>query len=412
MHRHHLKSSLVLSLWVLTACTSFRSTVVTAASNFEPKAPGAAPESFKPEYKDRDLKRSKIPVKLTLVASGLKGPTDFMPVPNDKEHVVVLGKNGDGYLIRLKDGGKKVLFTVKVQTNSEQGLLGLAFHPRFDENRRFFLNYSPAGSDSFNRVAEWSWPKDGTPKETKVLLDVADPYPNHNAGQLAFGPDGFLYVGFGDGGWRDDPEGNGQNLKALLGKMVRIDVDAGATKARPYGIPADNPFVGRKDALPEIWAYGLRNPWRYTFSEKGRLVVADVGQNAKEEVTYVAKGENAGWKIFEADNCFDRSTSCKKDGMRFPITSYGRDDGISITGGYEVLGGSVAQLKGLYVFGDFAFGRIWAIKLPDGDGKVDRDQFQSLGFFPMQISTFGRDHEGRVYVGSFDLGAIYRIDPP
>jgi glucose/arabinose dehydrogenase len=411
MQHSHFKFLLPCVLACMSACTSFRSTLVTAASNFEPKTPGAAPESFQPTYTDRDAKRAKIAVKLTLVASGLKGPTDFVPIPGDKDLVVVLGKNGDAHLVRLKDGAKKLLFSLKVQTDSEQGLLGLAFHPKFEENRRFFLNYSPAGSGSYNRVAEWRWPKDGTPTEQKVLIDVADPYPNHNAGQLVFGPDGFLYIGFGDGGWMNDPEESGQDLKQLLGKMVRIDVDQAGEKQRPYGIPKDNPFVATKGARPEIWAYGLRNPWRYTFSTTGRLVVADVGQNAKEEVTYLSAGDNAGWKIFEGENCREPDSGCKKSGLRFPITTYGRDDGISITGGYEVLDGSIAPLKGLYVFGDYAFGRIWAIKLPAGDGKIDRDQFHTLGRYPLTISTFGRDHDGKVYVGAFDVGAIYRIDP-
>lgn len=395
-----------------TACVSVRSSLVTAASDFEPKTPGAAAETLKPAYTERDVGRPKIPVKLTLVASGLKGPTDIQPVPGEATLAVVLGKNGETHLVDLADGKKKKLFTLAVDTDSEQGLLGLAFHPKFRDNRRFFVAYSPTGGSDRNRVAAWIWPKGGTPKEKEVLLDIEDPYPNHNGGQLVFGPDGYLYVGTGDGGWMNDPHGNGQNLDTLLGKMLRLDVDAGATKERAYGIPKDNPFVGKTNVRPEIWAYGLRNPWRYTFAPDGRLVVADVGQGSEEEVGFLEAGENGGWKTVEGFRCFDPEKDCKKKGTRLPIVTYGRDDGFSITGGYVQTAATPAALKGWYLFADYAFGRIWAIELPASDGKVKRDGMTSLGQFPLTISTFGRDALGRVYVAGFDQGAIYRIDAP
>ncbi|MCX6125923.1 MAG: PQQ-dependent sugar dehydrogenase [Proteobacteria bacterium] len=399
---------------LLTAfgCTSARSKLVAIASDFEPKVPGAAPEILTPSFTDRDLKRSKIAVKLKLVASGLAGPTDFVPVPDTEDLAVVLTKNGHAYLINLGDGGKKNFFKVNVATDSEQGLLGMVFHPKFKFNRRFYLNYTPRGTPSYNRVAGWIWPVGGIPHEERVLIDVPDPYPNHNGGQLAFGPDGYLYVGYGDGGWMNDPGRNGQNLKTLLGSMARIDVDEGASESRPYGIPKDNPFLNKPGARPEIWAYGLRNPWRYSFSARGQLVVGDVGQDAHEEVTYLASGDNAGWSIFEGNNCHEENTGCSRAGMRFPITTYGRDDGQSITGGYEAADDRIPTLKGNYVFGDFVFGRILAMELPEQvTGTVDRDELKSLGKFDVQISSFGRDQLGRVYVAAFNHGALYRIDP-
>ena len=184
-----------------------------------------------------------------------------------------------------------MLFAVEVRTASEEGLLGLAFHPRFAENGRFFLNYVVGHEgDDVSRIAEWthSAPSDlkgGQATERRILMSVAQPYANHNAGQLAFGPDGYLYVGWGDGGYRDDPHGNGQKPDALLGKMLRIDVDREAD-GRPYAIPADNPFVGKTGYRPEIWALGLRNPWRYAFDPKGRLVVADVGRTSGRRSTW------------------------------------------------------------------------------------------------------------------------------
>ncbi len=397
-------------LVALSACTEIRASLVTAASDFEPKTAGEAPDALTPEFDGADAQRQRLPATLRLVASGLKGPTDIQPVPGEPGFLLVLGKNGEAHLVEIATGAKKKLFTHAVATESEQGLLGLAFHPRFTENRRFFLNYTPADGARRNRVAEWRWPKGETPREVKVLLDVLDPYPNHNGGQLAFGPDGHLYVGEGDGGWMNDPGGTGQDLSELLGSMLRLDVDRGATKSRPYGIPRDNPFVGKKGMRAEIWAYGLRNPWRYSFTRAGRLVVGDVGQSAEEEITYLEKGDNAGWDRVEGTACHEPAEGCDRKGLRRPIVTYGRDDGFSITGGYEVLAASPPKLKGLYVFGDYAMGRIWAMRLPEGDGTVERRALLSLGRFRAAISTFGRDGEGRVYVGAFDLGAIYRLE--
>ena len=207
-----------------------------------------------------------------------------------------------------------------------------------------------------------------------VILEIPQPAGNHNGGQLAFGPDGYLYVGLGDGGRGGDPFGNGQDLGTLLGSILRIDVSE-ASPTRPYQVPGDNPFVGITGALGEIWAYGLRNPWRFSFdsqygdsgygdSESARLWVGDVGQNNREEVDLVQKGLNYGWNVMEGTACFSPQTGCDQTGLELPVAEYGREGGCSIIGGYVYRGRLIPSLYGAYVFGDFCSGSVWGIRLP------------------------------------------------
>lgn len=334
--------------------------------------------------------------------------------------MLVLEKTGALKYHRLSDGKGGTLLQLPVLKESEQGLLGLAFHPRFVENRKFYLNtvVSVNGKDH-TRVAEWTFSGTGpleesTPTGEKVLLEQLQPYANHNAGQLAFGSDGMLYIGFGDGGWRDDPLKAGQDKKSWLGKMLRIDVDK-ASPPLPYGIPADNPFVGHAETRPEIFALGLRNPWRYSFSPDGRLIVADVGQNTWEEVSLVSKGANLGWSVKEASHCFPPESTCRSEGLLDPIFEYGRGDGQSITGGYVYTGTRVPGLAGKYVFGDFVSGRIWALDLPAPTAAprlIPASESAALGKWPLLISTFGRDTKGELYVADFGSGKIFRLGPP
>ena len=235
-------------------------------------------------------------------------------------------------------------------------------------------------------------------------MTVFQPYANHDAGQLAFGPDGMLYIGWGDGGFRNDPKGSGQDRQTMLGAMLRVDID-NPDGGRAYGIPADNPFVNDAGTLDEIYAIGLRNPWRYSFAPDGRLVVADVGQDLWEEVSIVPAGGNLGWNLREGFHCFPPGGSCPSDEpLVEPIYEYGRDDGNSITGGFVDTSGD-EKLNGLYVFGDFVTGRLWAIDLPESGTATPR----ALGRWPILPSTFGQDTQGRVYVADFGSGTIYRI---
>jgi glucose/arabinose dehydrogenase len=412
--QQHWKKALILVLLVagivasVTWCQSARKSAINAFTP-EYKAEEGALEAV---IDGNDVGRPRLPAKLTVLFEKLIQPTDLQFVPGDPQLLLVLEKAGPLKWVDLATKQTGTVMTLKVLDESEQGLLGLAFHPKYQENGRLFLFTTvKVGGDDVDRVAEWRIPpgsdwRKTAPTEHHVLLDVKDPYQNHNAGQLTFGPDGFLYVGQGDGGWKDDPHGNGQNTAALLGKMLRLDVDG----KEPYAVPPSNPFVGKAGFAPEIFAYGLRNPWRYSFDPAGRLIVGDVGQDDFEEVDLVPAGANLGWKIREAMHCFDPKEGCKSEGLLDPIWEYGRDDGGSITGGYVSTSDHFPALKGKYVVGDFLSGRIWAIDLPDEPGQKAK-QVYALGRWPILISTFGRDAEGKVYVADYPRGRILRIDP-
>ncbi|MCK6550560.1 PQQ-dependent sugar dehydrogenase [Myxococcota bacterium] len=398
------------------ACTGIRHGLVGMFSpSYEGPAKPADARVLAPAFEEPDGRRPRIDVALVEVARGFVQITDLQFVPSDSSLLVVLEKAGTARWVDLDTGKRGVSFTVAVRDDSEQGLLGLAFHPKFSENGRIFLNYvTRSDGADVTRIAEWTVPpgadlREIAPTPRRTILDVPQPYQNHNAGQLTFGPDGLLYVGLGDGGWRDDPHGHGQDTTTLLGDMLRIDVDA-SDPGREYRVPPDNPFVGRAGFRPEIWAYGLRNPWRYSFDPAGRLVVADVGQDAYEEVSIVEKGANLGWKIREAAHCFEPKEGCRTDGIVDPVFEYGRDEGGSITGGYVALGARAPALRGRYVAGDFLSGRLWALELPETAS--GRAKVHALGKFPLLPSTFGRDAAGDLYVADYPEGIVYRLEAP
>ncbi len=285
---------------------------------------------------------------------------------------------------------------------NEEGLLGLAFSPMFADNGRFYVYYS-ATKPRRSVLSRFEVTSDGLadPESEEVVLEVGQPFPNHNGGMITFGPDGMLYVGLGDGGSAGDPHRNGQNPETLLGTILRIDPEQPAEGA-PYAIPADNPFVGEPEARGEAWAYGLRNPWRFSFDRAtGDLWVGDVGQNALEEVDIVHAGANYGWNVMEGSTCF-RSASCDGDDFQGPIAEYGRNLGCSITGGYVYRGKRLPALNGVYLYADFCSGRIWGLRY---DGTAVTAQAE-LTQAPFQIPSFGEDADGEVYVLGFD-GGVY-----
>jgi glucose/arabinose dehydrogenase len=296
-------------------------------------------------------------------------------------------------------------------SGSEQGLLGLAFHPRYAENGRFFVGYTDnAGRNTVERYQVSADPDRGDLASGVTLLSIDDPAVNHNGGNVVFGPDGKLWVGTGDGGASGDRYQNGQNRQTLLGKMLRLDVDGG----EPYGIPADNPYVGDAAYRPEIWAMGMRNPWRYSFDRAtGDLWIGDVGQNAYEEIDRVAAGSggglNFGWPIAEGRHCYPSGAQCDVSLYQQPVAEYGRDGGCSVTGGYVYRGPAYPTLQGLYFFGDFCTGRIWSLDAQEGGAWRMTPQLQEA----IQISSFGEDEAGELYVTTFtgDANAqrIYRI---
>lgn len=292
----------------------------------------------------------------------------------------------------------------------EQGLLSIAFHPAFPENGRFFAYYTDLTGTT--HIARFELSSDNPNRADAdseiILLSVEQPYPNHNGGQLQFGPDGYLYAGFGDGGSANDPLDNGQNPNTILGSIVRLDVDQ---SPGIYTIPQSNPFISDGTRLDEVWAWGLRNPWRFSFDRlTGDLYIADVGQNSWEEVHFQpatsAGGENYGWNIMEGSHCF-LSETCDQSGLELPIFEYSHREGCSITGGYIYRGMRFPSLYGNYFLADFCSGIFWRL-YPGTDGAwLSARVLHS----EMVISSFGEDVNGELYVLVHDAGSIYQIQP-
>ena len=291
---------------------------------------------------------------------------------------------------------------------NEEGLLGMALSPNFLTDGHFYLYYSAAGPrrsviSRFSVMSDNLYSAD--PSSEQVILEVAQPHSNHNGGQIRFGPEGFLYIGLGDGGSRGDPEGNGQNLTTLLGSILRIDVNT-LDSLGTYSVPSGNPFTNSSDSKSEIWAYGLRNPWRFSFdSVTGDLWVGDVGQKGYEEINLVTRGGNYGWNVMEGFHCFtDADGSCDQSGLVSPVTEYDRGGGCSVTGGYVYRGLRLPELSGAYVYGDYCTGKIWALR---HDGAQITEQVQIMDS-PLTISSFAQSPFGEIFILSFDE-KIYRF---
>jgi len=293
--------------------------------------------------------------------------------------------------------------------HNEEGLLGIALSPNFRTDRSFYIYYSalkPRKSvlSRFVLPDVSILPIDSS-MET-VIFDIPQPYGNHNGGQLSFGLDGFLYISLGDGGGTGDPEGNAQNLSTLLGSILRIDV-TGDLNGQRYKIPDDNPFVNQPNARSEIWAYGLRNPWRFSFDKPtGSLFVGDVGQENIEEVDIITKGKNYGWPVMEGSLCYSPAVGCSSSHLTLPVIEYTRDKGCSVIGGYVYRGTRWPELNGSYIYGDYCSGRIWAVNLkrllegvPEPRLLMDSDLY---------ITSFAEDLSGNIYILSQNTG-IYRL---
>ena len=293
-------------------------------------------------------------------------------------------------------------------SGSEEGLLGFAFDPGFADNGHFYVYYSASGPrrSVVSRFAmKNNNPEAADPDSELVLLEVEQPYPNHNGGQLAFGPEGYLYIGLGDGGSAGDPLNNGQDPATLLGSVLRIDV-RNSTPEEPFRVPADNPFAGTEGARGEIWAYGLRNPWRFSFDRAtGELWAGDVGQNRWEEIDLIAPGSNYGWNTLEGAHCFSPREGCKREGTVPPVWEYSLEgDACSVIGGYVYRGVAVPWLTGVYLYGDYCSGRVFGLRYDDGAATTH----QQLAATGLRITSFGQDNDGELYLLSQRSG-IYRM---
>jgi glucose/arabinose dehydrogenase len=348
------------------------------------------------------------------VARGLGDPVDLQAAPGDRSRVFVVEQAGRIRIIRdgALQGGAFLDIVSRVGSGGERGLLGLAFHPRYAENRRFFVNYTDRSGDT--HIAEFratANPDQADAGSERQLLFVRQPFANHNGGGLAFGNDGRLYIALGDGGAGGDPMGHGQNLGSHLGKILRVDVDGG----QPYAVPSDNPFRATAGAQPEIWALGLRNPWRIAFDRAtGDLYIGDVGQNVVEEIDVGLAsrrgGENYGWNVTEGSVCFRPSSGCDRSGLTAPVLEYSHGDGCSVTGGFVYRGCRLPGYHGTYFYADYCSGLLRSFRLEGGRAVDHRDWRSALGRGLNDIVSFGVDGDGEGYIVDHD-GEVYKIVP-
>jgi len=353
---------------------------------------------------------------LSLVARDLEEPVDVQAPPGERNRLFIVEQPGR---IRIVRGGALVGtpfldISARIDWGGERGLLGLAFHPRYSENGRFFVNYTDTNGDV--HIAEFrAAPAADTadPGSERTLLRLPHPETNHNGGALAFGSDGMLYIGLGDGGGGGDPDGNGQNLGTPFAKILRINVDQGT----PFAVPADNPFVSRAGAFGPVWAFGLRNPWRFSFDRAtGDLYIGDVGEQEREEVDVGLSsrrgGENYGWSIMEGGLCFNPSSGCNRSGLTLPVLEYATGADCSVVGGFVYRGCRMPGWHGTYFYGDYCSAFVRSFRLQGGAAAEPQDWTNALGRGAGVglISSFGVDAEGEMYIVDHH-GAVYKVVP-
>ena len=367
-----------------------------------------------------------------LISGNFEKPLYVTNYPNDNEVLLVLEQEGIIRIIKENNITKTPFLDISDRVHQplypadEMGMLGIAFDPNFNENHFFYINY--VNKDWYSIISRFKVnEKLGNPQSEEILIKLKQPYPNHNGGSIEFGPDGYLYIGFGDGGSSGDPENRAQNLSTLFGKILRIDVNT----EKGYKVPTDNPFYILDTAKKEIWSYGLRNPWRITFDKKtGDMYIGDVGQWDWEEINYQSSdnkgGLNFGWNILEGNHCYKEHKLCESKNLTFPIFEYPHDanylktligwaqkdvNGCSVTGGYVYRGENKPELYGRYFFGDYCTGKVWSIKkdAPDLDIKEHTDELlKAMNKKQFYLSSFGEDEEGELYLIDYS-GVLYSI---
>ena len=369
-----------------------------------------------------------------VVVAGLDKPV-YLTAPKGETYTLYIVEQGGK--VKIINSGrvvKKPFIDISDRVHDpifpgdERGLLGMAFHPDYNKNGYVFFNY--VSKNQHTIISRFDFNGPGLPKENEfVLIDLIQPYMNHNGGQLAFGPDGYLYIGVGDGGSAGDPDNNGQNKNSLFGAILRINVDIG----NPYKIPISNPFVNLKNSLDEIWLYGLRNPWRFSFDFlTGDIYIGDVGQSRWEEIHVVSMhdgGSNLGWRVLEGSNCYYPETGCDTSGLVFPVFEYPNDanymktligyvqskpevQGCSVTGGYVYRGKTIPEFQGHYIFADYCTGKFWSFVYKNGVVTKFTNRTNELrkgtGKKQFYVSSFGRDGAGELYFLDYG-GGVYKI---
>jgi len=339
-------------------------------------------------------------------------PVDFQHAGDNTNRLFVVEQQGQIFAFRndAATSTKKLFLDIKGNVDdagNEEGLLGLAFHPNYKTNGYFYVNYTASDPDRtvISRFKVSSDPDKADPASELVIMEFRQPYSNHNGGQVSFGPDGYLYIATGDGGSGGDPQGNGQDRSVLLGKILRIDVDHESGGNR-YAIPADNPFVASSEFRKEIYAYGLRNPWRFSFDAATKVLwTGDVGQNAYEEIDIIQKGGNYGWNTMEGKHCYNPSGGCPTAGLKLPVWEYGRREGISVTGGFVYRGPTAKTLTGKYIYADYGSGNIWALDISTRPNPTNIKLMAS----DKHVASFGVDQNNELYLCTFDDGKIFRL---
>jgi glucose/arabinose dehydrogenase len=371
-------------------------------------------------------------LRMTEIARGFTSPIGLTGPDDGSNKLFVMEQGGKVKIIAEKKVLPRPFIDISSKLDglnvaySEKGLLGMAFHPDYKKNGLFYVYYSAKskekGMDHKSVISSFrvspNDPNLALLESEQIIMEIPQPESNHNGGQLAFGPDGYLYIGLGDGGGAGDDhgeEGNGQNMNTRLGKILRIDVN----HEKPYEVPSDNPFVNLSNIKPEIWASGLRNPWRFSFDRATQnLFCADVGQNKYEEINIIRKGKNYGWRIMEGNHCYDPAQDCNQRNLTLPISEYDHTEGISVIGGYVYRGLEFPSLHGYYLFGDWN-GKLWYLKYNEVSKEWDRGPIytgRDNNEIDGKINSFGEDEAGNVYVVTQKLfgpksptGVIYKL---